>query len=164
MVSTTHYVTKCAKMMSRAPISARKAEAAGMQHLGAVARRRPGPRDTARSQQAGWRALPSEISRHQHRRRRCRRILFPGRRFFRDYGRAGSSHCPKTCPRTSIWARTASAAGMQHLGGAVRRRPGPRDTIWVQLCSGWGLPGEIRCHRQSIMAVHLLTGPLPPHV
>ena len=38
--------------------------------------------------------------------------------------------------RTRIWAWEATAGGMQHLGGAVRRSPGPRGTAPQQPASG----------------------------
>ena len=66
MASTTHYASPCANVVSRASISAGKSETAGMPHLGGAARRRPGPRDTARAHQASGRESPSEHGdRHQ---------------------------------------------------------------------------------------------------
>ena len=62
------------------------------------------------------------------------------------------TNCANAVLQTTSSARMATAAGMQRVGAAARRRPGPRGTIWAQLCSGRGLPGEIRCHRQTIMA------------
>ena len=50
----------CTNELLRTPISARTATVTGMQRVGAAARRRPGPRDTAGAHHAGGRASPSE--------------------------------------------------------------------------------------------------------
>jgi len=116
MVSTTHYVTKCAKMMSRAPISARKAEAAGMQHLGAVARRRPGPRDTPRAHQAGGRASPGEHGDHW-----CPKMVSRG---------------PLPVIHTNFISQAAFAATAAALGRSIARKPAADDNLGPD--GGWG--------------------------
>ena len=48
--------------------------------------------------------------------------------------------------RTRILAREATAGGMLHLGVAVRRPPGLRDTTRVHQVGGRALPSEHRAH------------------
>jgi len=65
----------------------------------------------------------------------------------------GATNSPEILPRILILAQQATAAGMRHLGVAVGRRPGKRDTTPQHSDSRQALPSELIYDQHSNMAI-----------